>query len=106
MKKPIQNLIRGLITASCLLLICVAVIFADKKITAHRATAFCDAAMLSNDSNEIKALLSNTNGAGHSVFFDNVITVQFDLIFPERYVCVIMLDDEGKPSSMEVNYKD
>ena len=90
----------------CLPLILAGMLFIDRNLAEHRANALCDAAMQQSNADEIQALINDTRGAGFSVFLGQSITVQFDLLTGERYVCMITLDDQGKPAEKEIVYKD
>jgi len=81
-------------------------LFFNRKRTEIMASDFCHAAIQEKSLDDVRNLLTTTKGVSHSIFFENVATIQFSLWTGERYVCVIEFDDSGKPHNIDVVYKD
>jgi hypothetical protein len=105
MRRFLKVLFKWVVIILCIPLILAGVLFIDRTLAEHRANALCDAAMQKSNADEIQALINDTRGAGFSIFLKPSITVQFDLLTGECYVCIITLDDQGKPAEKEIVYK-
>lgn len=71
----------------------------DSLSVEEKAKVFCEAAVLEQNVDGIKALLERKDvaeGVEKSVFTPEKVEVLFYLFFPERYVCTVTLDVEGK----------